>query len=144
MQTFSWNPCTYAACGQNDTRHHFLLLTLSDSAALQQRHFFLQLLQSRFVLYHLSQYTFYVGLRFGGHSFGGTVVGPRRLGLCELDSVFGFRSERANFVSQLMIGLRVLGLEVIQFGREHVVCLVGPEIVSLPSTEHSEENSYPL
>lgn len=88
------------------------------------------------MLHHLSQYTFYVGLRFGGHGFRGTVVRPRRLGLCELDSVFGLRSERANFVSQLLISFCVLGLEVGQFAREHVVCLVDPEMVSLPSTVH--------
>lgn len=88
------------------------------------------------MLHHLSQYTFYVGLRFGGHGFRSTVVGPRRLSLCELDSGFGFGPERADFVSQQLISLCVLGLEVGQFAREHVVCLVGPELVDLPSTEH--------
>lgn len=91
-------------------------------------------------MHHLSQYNFYVGLRFCGHRFRGTVVGPRRLGLCELDSAFGLRSERADLVSQLLNSLRVLGLEVCQPARVQVVCLVAPEIVSLSSTEHSAEN----
>jgi hypothetical protein len=88
------------------------------------------------MLHHLSQYTFYVGLRFGGHGFRGTVVSPRRLGLCEFDSAFGLRSERADSAPQLLNSICVLSLKVRQPGRVHVVCFVDPGIVSLPSTEH--------
>ena len=87
------------------------------------------------MIHHPFQYTFYVGIRFGGHDFRGTVVSPRRLSLCELDSVFGLRSERADLVSQLLDICCVLSLEAGQFAREHIVCFVNPGIVSLPSTE---------
>lgn len=100
-------------------------------AALQQLHFLLQLLQSRFMLHHLSQYTFYVGLRFGGHGFRGTVVGPCRLGLYELDPAFGLRPERADFVSQCLNSLCVLSLEICQPVRINIIGLVDPGVVSM-------------
>ena len=122
-------------CSASFLAPHFECL----KTALQLLNFLLQHLQPRFVLHHLSQYTFYVGLRFGRHGFRGTIVGPRRLCLCELDSAFGLRSERADFVSQGLKSFRVLSLEVGKSARIHVVCLVDPGIVSLSSTGHPAE-----
>jgi hypothetical protein len=85
------------------------------------------------VIHHLSQCAFYVILQHGGNGFRGIVVDPCSLTLCELDPLLGLRSERANFVPQLLEGFRVLGLKICQLTRKQVVCFVNPGTVSQAS-----------